>query len=133
SWSASETSIQIAPLAFDASSFEIWGSLLNGAQLVIMPPGQWALAELQHQLHLHQVSLLHLTAPFFNALVPGDYPSLAGVKQLFTGGDVVLASQDRNILGTSDGRRVVPFYGPTEATTFSATLMAGDPDRVLQP
>src|SRR5262249_18408147 len=32
SWSASETAIQIAPLAFDASCFEIWGSLLNGAK-----------------------------------------------------------------------------------------------------
>src|SRR5689334_23243368 len=33
SWSANETAIQIAPLAFDASCFEIWGSLLNGAKL----------------------------------------------------------------------------------------------------
>ena len=50
SWSTSETTIQIAPLAFDASTFEIWGSLLNGAKLVLMPPGQWTLADLQHQL-----------------------------------------------------------------------------------
>ena len=68
SWSTSETTIQIAPLAFDASTFEIWGSLLNGAKLVLMPPGQWTLADLQHQLQLHQVSLLHLTAQLFNAL-----------------------------------------------------------------
>src|SRR5262249_17489870 len=111
SWSANETAIQIAPLAFDASCFEIWGSLLNGAKLVVLPPGQWSLPDLQRQLRLHDVSVLHLTAPFFNALVPDDYPSLSGVKQLLTGGDVVSSSQVRNILKVSKGRRVVHCYG----------------------
>ena len=57
SWSANETAIQIAPLAFDASTFEFWGSLLNGGKLVLMPPGQWAFADLQRQLQLHRVSV----------------------------------------------------------------------------
>ena len=132
SWSTSETTIQIAPLAFDASTFEIWGSLLNGAKLVLMPPGQWTLADLQHQLQLHQVSLLHLTAQLFNALVPDDYRGLAGVKQLLTGGDVVSSSQVRNALTASDHRRVTHCYGPTEATTFSATFSVDRADDVPQ-
>ena len=55
SWSINETAIQIAPLAFDASTFEIWGTLLNGARLVLMPPGQWSLADLRQQLQSHKV------------------------------------------------------------------------------
>src|SRR5262249_34754424 len=122
-WSANDSIIQIAPLAFDASSFEIWGSLLSGAKLVLMPPGQWTTVDLQHQLRLHSVSLLHLTAPLFNALESADFASLAGVKQLFTGGDVVSLYQVQKFLATSDCR-LVHCYGPTEATTFSTTFAA---------
>ncbi len=127
-WSTTETAIQIAPLAFDASTFEIWGALINGARLVIMPPGQWTLADLQHQLQLHRVSVLHLTAPLFNAM--DDYRGLAGVRQLLTGGDVVSSSQVRNVLTALDGCRLVHCYGPTEATTFSATFAVDRPDGV---
>ncbi len=128
SWSTTETALQIAPLAFDASTFEIWGALINGARLVIMPPGQWTLADLQHQLQLHNVSVLHLTAPLFNAM--DDYRGLAGVRQLLTGGDVVSSSQVRNVLTALDGCRLVHCYGPTEATTFSATYSVDQCDEV---
>src|SRR5262249_1817935 len=85
-WWASDTTIQIAPLAFDASTFEIWGSLLNGARLVMMRPGPWTLADLQQQVKSHHVSVLHLTAPLFNALSPDDILGIAGVRELLTGG-----------------------------------------------
>src|SRR4029077_21190837 len=131
SWSAAETAIAIAPLAFDASTFEIWGTLLNGARLVLMRPGRWSMAELAHQVARQQVSVLHLTAPLFNALAPEDCAGLAGVRQLLTGGDVVSSAQARNMLSMADGDcRVVHCYGPTEATTFSTTFMATHADAV---
>src|ERR1700674_2207146 len=88
SWSANETTMQIAPLSFDASTFEIWAAPLRGAKLVLMPPGRWTLADLKHQIALHRISLLHLTASLFNALLPEDHRGLAGVRQLLTGGDI---------------------------------------------
>jgi aspartate racemase len=45
-FSAEEVFLQLAPASFDASTFEIWGALLNGARLVIFPPHTPSLAEL---------------------------------------------------------------------------------------
>src|SRR5205085_2285660 len=74
------------------------------------------------------VSLLHLTAPLFNTLLPSDYPGFSGIKQLFTGGDVVSLVQVSNIIRTMTDCRLVHCYGPTEATTFSATFLANQFD-----
>ena len=132
SWSPRETAIQIAPIAFDASTFEIWGALLSGARLVLMPPGQWSMADLQHRLRLHQVSVLHLTAPLFNALTADDYAGLGGIRQLLTGGDIVSISQARHVLAALDDCRLTHCYGPTEATTFSATFSTDGPEESLR-
>ena len=37
-FSPDEIFLQLSPLAFDASTLEIWGALANGAKLVIFPP-----------------------------------------------------------------------------------------------
>ena len=131
SWSARATTIHNSPLAFDASTFEVWGPLLSGAKLVLMPAGQWTVADLHRQIERQQVSLLQLTAPLFNALTAEDYPSLAGVRQLFTGSDVVSATQFRNILAAPHDFRLVHTYGPTETTAFCVTFSAdGPPEEV---
>ena len=39
--------LHLAPLSFDASTFEIWGALLNGAKLVVYPDGPFELTRAQ--------------------------------------------------------------------------------------
>src|SRR5690349_12996214 len=45
-----EVFLQLAPVAFDASTFEIWGCLLNGGHLVVMSPRTPSLEELGQAL-----------------------------------------------------------------------------------
>src|SRR5205085_220586 len=62
---ARESFLQLAPISFDASTLELWGSLLHGGRLVIFPPHQPSLEELGQALVRHRVTTLWLTAALF--------------------------------------------------------------------
>ncbi len=130
SWSPNDASIQISPLAFDASVLEIWGTMLNGAKLVIMPHGQWTLAALEHRIRAHDISVILLISPIFNALSRDDYSVLTGIKQLFVGGDIVSGSQVRSILASPHEYSLTNVYGPTEATLFCITFLVDETERL---
>jgi amino acid adenylation domain-containing protein len=116
---ADEVFLQLAPLAFDASTFEIWGSLLNGARLAIAPPGVLSVAELGQVLRRDQVTTLWLTAAFFHQVVEQDLDSLGPVRQLLAGGDVLSVPHVKSLLRGRPGCRLINGYGPTESTTFA--------------
>ena len=111
--------LQFAPLSFDASTFEIWCCLLNGAKLAIFPPHKPSLAELGEFIERENISILWLTAGIFHRMAEGHLHQFHHVQQLFTGGDVVSAPHAEKTLRTLKNCRLVNGYGPTENTTFS--------------
>jgi amino acid adenylation domain-containing protein len=119
-----EVFLQMAPLAFDASTFEIWGALLNGARLVLYPAGSVDLTELRATLQRHAVTTLWLTAGLFHQVVDVDVGSLTGLRQLLAGGDALLPDRVSRAMRALPGVRLVNGYGPTEATTFSCCFDA---------
>jgi amino acid adenylation domain-containing protein/non-ribosomal peptide synthase protein (TIGR01720 family) len=115
-----DTFLQFAPLAFDASTLEIWGSLLNGAKLVVFSPHQPSLEELGRCLREHEISTLWLTAALFHQMVDSQPEALRGVRQLLSGGDVLSVSHIRRVLANlPEGGVLINGYGPTENTTFT--------------
>jgi amino acid adenylation domain-containing protein len=115
-----EVFLQFAPVAFDASTFEVWGSLLNGARLVLMPPGTRTLAELGQTLRAQGVTTLWLTAGLFHLMTDEHAEDLRGVRQLLAGGDVLSPAHVQKFLRAADpGSTLVNGYGPTENTTFT--------------
>ena len=117
-----EVFLQLAPVSFDASTLELWGSLLNGARLVIMPPDSPSLAELGAALKQHQVTTLWLTAGLFHLMVDERLEDLSGVRQLLAGGDVLSIDHVERYLSAAGERVLINGYGPTENTTFSCTF-----------
>jgi aspartate racemase len=119
SFGPDETFLQLAPYAFDASTFEIWGSLLNGARLVIPPPDLPTYDELRRVITEAHVTSLWLTAGLFHNIVDANLESLAGLRQLLIGGDVVSPSHTARFKTRYPGCRLINGYGPTENTTFT--------------
>ena len=111
--------LQLAPLSFDAATFEIWGALLNGRTLVVMPPGPVSAEEVGDALRRRQINTLWLTAGLFNQVVDGALPALAGVRQLLAGGEELSVEHVRQVLVAHPQCQVINGYGPTENTTFS--------------
>ena len=116
-WGADEVFLQLAPICFDASTFELWGALLHGAKLVLFPPRTPTVDALKEVLTRHGVTTLWLTAALFEAISAARPDALDGVRQLLAGGDVLPPASVRERL--SRGGVLVNGYGPTEGTTFT--------------
>ena len=111
--------LQLAPLSFDAATFEIWGALLNGGALVIMPPGPVSTEEIGAVLTGQQIDTLWLTAGLFNQMVDSALPAFSGVRQMLAGGDVLSVEHVERFRRSHPQCQLINGYGPTENTTFS--------------
>ncbi|NBD14558.1 non-ribosomal peptide synthetase, partial [Corallococcus silvisoli] len=117
-----EVWLQLAPVAFDASTLEVWGALLHGAKLVVAPAQAQTLEELGGLLRREGISALWLTAALYEQMALHQGEALAGVRQVLAGGDVLPAQRVREHLKRlPEGAVLVNGYGPTENTTFSTT------------
>ncbi|WP_074048736.1 non-ribosomal peptide synthetase [Paenibacillus ihumii] len=112
--------LQTGSLAFDASTFELWGALLNGLQLHLAPqetllsPG-----ELKRVIRERGITLLWLTSSLFNQLSQADVELFRGVRQLIVGGEALSPAHIEAVRQAHPGLKLVNGYGPTENTTFS--------------
>jgi amino acid adenylation domain-containing protein len=117
---ANDAILHAAPLAFDASTFEIWGALLNGARIVLPPPGPVSLDAIVDTVERHRVTTLWLTAALFHRLCDTGVERLSGLRQLLVGGDVVQPDRVTRFQRHLPECQVINGYGPTETTTFAA-------------
>jgi amino acid adenylation domain-containing protein len=112
--------LQLAPVSFDASTFELWGSLLHGAKLVLAPPGLPDFQHLEAILKRNRVTTLWLTATLFNQVIEQSPQTLSSVQEILTGGEALSVRhivQAQAFLGS--GVQLINGYGPTENTTFT--------------
>lgn len=114
-----EVFLQLAPVSFDASTLEIWGALLHGSTLVLMPGNKPSPEEIGDAIKTYGVTTMWLTAALFHLMVMDHLPLLSPLKQLLAGGDVLSVSHVRKVLQAMPHLRLVNGYGPTENTTFT--------------
>ncbi|MFX0112415.1 amino acid adenylation domain-containing protein [Bacillus pumilus] len=113
--------LQLSNYAFDAFTFELWGMLLNGGQLILIPKyAALNMDELSRLIKVHQVTANCLPTALFNRLVEHDPKSVAGYRTLLVGGEAMSSEHARKALPHMEGV-LINAYGPTENTTLATT------------
>ena len=120
---SSDRIAQTSSFLFDASTFEIWGALLNGSALVLIDKNILLNADSLHStLKDKKISILFLTTQLFHVytyLAPYLFNHL---KYLIVGGEAVSYEAVKRIVNKKNRPRYfINGYGPTENTTFSTT------------
>nr|WP_232911560.1 syringopeptin non-ribosomal peptide synthetase SypB [Pseudomonas syringae] len=108
--------------AFDASTLDVWAPLLNGGCVVVIEQND-LLSPLNFQrLLLEQsVTVLWMTAGLFHQYASGLGEAFSRLRYLIVGGDVLDPAVIGRVLANNPPQHLLNGYGPTEATTFSAT------------
>jgi len=130
---ASERFVRLAPLAFDASTLELFAPLLAGGTIDVFP-GEYATPDdLAAFLAARRSTGLWLTAGLFRLVADYRPDAFQGLHQVLTGGDVVPPAQVRRVLRACPGLRLTNGYGPTENTTFTTVHHVDDPAEAEDP
>jgi len=111
--------LHLAPLAFDASTFEIWGALLNGASIGIVGEARPSLDQIADALDAYRITTAWFTAGLFNLLVDHRLSALEHLQCILAGGEALSPTHVEAALKGLPHTRLVNGYGPTENTTFT--------------
>lgn len=120
---SSETKmLQTGAMTFDATTFELWGTLLNGGTVVIVDQAIILDAQqLQLAIKNHHITTMFLTSALFNYLSAENPALFASLQELIVGGDVVVGAQVAKVMHVCPGLQVINGYGPTENGAYSTS------------
>ncbi|PTT24776.1 non-ribosomal peptide synthase/polyketide synthase [Pseudomonas sp. HMWF021] len=109
--------------AFDASTMDIWGPLLNGGRVVVIDH-QTLLDPhaLARELNTSGATILFVTTALFNQYVQLIPQALKGLRMVLCGGERGDPASFRRLRAEAPQLRIVHCYGPTEATTYATTF-----------
>ncbi|MCW9033346.1 MAG: amino acid adenylation domain-containing protein [Rhodospirillales bacterium] len=112
--------LQTGAPAFDATTFEVWGALLNGLRLYVVGEEVLLDAEaLGKYLEENQISIMFMTPPLFHQSVEVNNSLFKSLRYLIVGGDVLSVKHVELARKANPSLTIINGYGPTENTTFS--------------
>ncbi|WP_243734992.1 non-ribosomal peptide synthetase [Paenibacillus turpanensis] len=121
--------LQLSNYAFDGSVFDIFGSLLNGAKLVLVSrQAMQDVARLTQLIREEQISVMFLTTALFNTLIDLEPYCFCGVRKVLFGGEKVSIQHVRKAMSVLGSGKMLHVYGPTETTVFATYYPIGAVD-----
>ena len=118
-----------APHTRDVLALEVWVPLLNGGRVVVAPPGDLDIDMLAEVRAAHEISAVWLPAGLFSAIAAELPECVAGLREVWTGGERVPVAAVRRMREACPELTIVCGHGPTETTVFAASerLAADEP------
>jgi amino acid adenylation domain-containing protein/non-ribosomal peptide synthase protein (TIGR01720 family) len=114
--------------AFDASTYELWATLLNGNQAAIVPGDELDLDRLTSVISEQKVTAAFLTSGLFRLIAEERPQCLGSLHKVFTGGERMSASAVQAVRERWPKLSLMNIYGPTETTTYAADYPIVDAD-----
>ncbi|WP_233277424.1 non-ribosomal peptide synthetase [Paenibacillus durus] len=107
---------------FDASTFEIWGTLLNGGRLfVVSKDDLMNVRLLEQRIKAWGINALWLSAALCNQWIEENETMFVGLQRLLVGGEVLSPKTINRIRLAYPTLSILNVYGPTENTSFSTS------------
>lgn len=112
--------LQTGSIVFDACTFEIWGTLLNGGTLYLLDKENMLNQNyFESYLKNNNITTIFLTTALFNQYCESSSTMFANLQNLLTGGEAVSCKHMQLALKNYPNLNIIHVYGPTENTTFS--------------
>lgn len=125
--------MRMAPLAFDASTFEIWITLLCGATLEVLPVQTLSPRNIDKFFSRQAISVAGLPATLFRLIATSRPAAFEGLRWIVTGGEVVPHESVAQMLADHPQLTITNGYGPTENALFTTSYSVGDCSEVDGP
>lgn len=125
--------LQTSSFTFDVSIFEIWGTLLNGGTLSILPDTAiFDIEQLERNILDQHINTMFLTTPVFHRLAAEKIEIFRTLDYLIVAGDVLLSKYANMFVCKNKNTILINAYGPTENTVFSSSykLQAIEPANI---
>ncbi|WP_253895672.1 non-ribosomal peptide synthetase/type I polyketide synthase, partial [Corallococcus exercitus] len=114
--------VQAGTPSFDIATFEVWGALLNGARLVILPRDvTLAPAQLARVLRETRATTAMFPTALFHTVAREVPDAFATMRAVYFAGEAANADAIRAVLRAGPPVQLVNFYGPTEITVGAST------------
>ncbi|WP_042161234.1 non-ribosomal peptide synthetase [Paenibacillus gorillae] len=113
--------LQLSNYAFDGSTFDVYGALLNGAKLTLVGEEEVAdVLSLGELIEEKGITVFFVTTALFNTLVDHGLEALRGLRHILFGGERASVPHIRKALRTLGPGVLLHVYGPTETTVFAS-------------
>ncbi|MEG3079904.1 amino acid adenylation domain-containing protein [Halomonas sp. 5021] len=114
---ADDAVLQKTPFSFDVSVWEFFWPLMQGARLVMAPPGAHREpAQLVELIRTHKITTLHFVPSMLQAfLAHGEVEACTSLTRLVCSGEALPAALQNQVFTRLPHTALYNLYGPTEA------------------